>query len=566
MGLQEAISLFEQNKYIQALNEFISVYNCTQSEEIKNSIVTTISDCFIIPNDKEFREAYKENTSFFKENCNYMNCNIPQYDDLTMDMIPASDNCFFVWNNNSESFEGNIELEEDKCPDDNYGTLLIYGGEIELFDEIRATKYRKIYVVLPDVESRRRFFSYCKIPGLMEKCLDNCYFYESLQQFENHIVENGLYIPRKVIGIEKEILHDVFERVHDIRIRKEKITKPLISISIPSRNRGEATLNNVNHLRKLQYDEEIEIVVSNNGSTVGLDKYEEISRIADEDSRVVYGSFPPADFSASIEQVVSLSNGEFVVLCADEDRFYLECIEDCLNFVFFNRGKGGILFRLRNNKNIILYDDYDNENDVFNSVLSAFSTNYITGICFNNNLLKDNKIVEKLSAMYRGKNSYYAAYPHNTILAYLVRGYGFVGKAPIAFLKYDVSEEIERYSYEHAKADYAYMKLDTRLAHLDALMDIVLDLRLTSDITIGIIVELQDRVYKLMYGAYYTHMEDMVKEYTWDKCCERIYLHNLEMWKALRKKRVCNDEMSLKIELVLKKYYDIHLREHPSFA
>ena len=141
-------------------------------------------------------------------------------------------------------------------------------------------------------------------------------------------------------------------------MKNKKRTRPLLSICIPTKGRGEKALNNVKMLTKCPYDEEIEIVVSDNG-TEGDDEYyaciEEMSRV---DSRIVYKKYPPGVFCKSIEQVLGLTSGEFAVLCSDEDHMRIDKLDFALQHVFENRSKGGILFKSLSDRGVIFYEEY----------------------------------------------------------------------------------------------------------------------------------------------------------------------------------------------------------------
>ena len=97
-------------------------------------------------------------------------------------------------------------------------------------------------------------------------------------------------MPRLIVAKDSQIYTAFFEKLHEKRLL-EKQTKDnvFLTIGIPSYNRGKILLENIKHLQCLEYDAEIEFVVSNNGSQIEAEYYDQISKL--NDSRLVYTSF-----------------------------------------------------------------------------------------------------------------------------------------------------------------------------------------------------------------------------------------------------------------------------------
>ena len=140
---------------------------------------------------------------------------------------------------------------------------------------------------------------------------------------------------------------------------------------------------------------------------------------------------------------------------------------------------------------------------------------------------------------------------------------GMAAGGPVAFFKHDGTDEEENAVYEKYKAHYSYMNIENRLGHIDSETDILVDMGLSDDITIGIAVEMQERLYKLLYGAYACHPKDMLEKQSWEDCCKTIYEKNLAMWDEPKLKKLCKGDMHSKIKQVLKKYYEAHLEDRP---
>ncbi|WP_026526297.1 glycosyltransferase [Butyrivibrio sp. VCD2006] len=564
MGIQNALRLFDSEEYDMAMKEFITSFEDSESEEVKAMISDIIKENFVCPNLDEFKAGYNDNVKYMEHKGYLHGLTAPIFEKLVLRMIPVSDEKYYVWDDRTNEFcgKGAVDLDElrDLTHKRFFDSVLMdgYSDGREVFAELCENDYMHRYLVLDNEMSVLEFFSFITIPQIIEKYVGEIHVFVSKDELKAYLMETGNYLPRTVYCKNGYDYDDMLKEVHDARLKLEKKNKPYLSICIPTKDRGKEALENVKVLQRLPYDEEIEIVISNNGSTGEMEFYEQIQNEAEHDSRVSYGEFPASEFSYSIGQVLYISKGEFFVLLSDEDRLKTEEIGNALQFIYENEKKGAILFRLEDRNGEILYDDYNTTNDVFDSILSAFSVNYVTGICYSAAAIMDNDMAFKIWDKYSFKNCYFTSYAHNVLFAYAVRNRHMAGGGPVLFKK---EKETKSARYEDNKHNLTYLQLDTRLDHLDAQIDIVFDLQLSVDQTIGMIVELQERVYKLMYGAYYLHREDMNEISSWKDCCGKIYRHNVKMWDKSKLRKICQGDMHNRITEVLKKYYNIHLHD-----
>ena len=96
----------------------------------------------------------------------------------------------------------------------------------------------------------------------------------------------------------------------------------LLSICIPTYNRGHLALKHVQEILNIE-SQDIELVVSNNGSQVKKECYEQIKNI--QDSRLNYFEFNENQgFLINLCQVIKLSKGDFCMLLSDEDGIIAE--------------------------------------------------------------------------------------------------------------------------------------------------------------------------------------------------------------------------------------------------
>lgn len=192
------------------------------------------------------------------------------------------------------------------------------------------------------------------------------------------------------------------------------MSRPFISICIPSYNRGHRALKLVNELLEYTYDEPLEIVVSNNGSTKNIEGYETIKSMKDE--RIVYHEFDENhQFYGNLNQVIKMASGEFCMLLSDEDRIDIEVFNHCLNILSENRHLG--LLRARTTVNYPFCENcYSKAGE---EAIESFYLvgNYISGIFYNRSVVT-NELVDELCERYLNEKAYFY-YPHMFIETYI---------------------------------------------------------------------------------------------------------------------------------------------------
>ena len=93
------IEFFEAYKYEEAILSWIRAYNLGYKREI---ILENIYNCFILPNEQEFRCHYKQNS----ENLTHL-----PYESCSLDFIPICENRFYIYDKEENCFRGLIILE-----------------------------------------------------------------------------------------------------------------------------------------------------------------------------------------------------------------------------------------------------------------------------------------------------------------------------------------------------------------------------------------------------------------------------------------------------------------------
>lgn len=321
------ISEFEAGRYEEALDSFIlSYHNGKRKEDIMNIILS----CFVEPNIEELRMTYELNSNGITKFA---------YSDLTLMFIPVSDTIFYIYDRMQDCFLGKIDMdlyELNPRKLEFESALITDTWDLrEAIALLGGSYLRCIFWVTND---EKRSVSFLQIPGIMETCWGNVLLFQSdeLLQFYFEQMEEE-YLPHKIISKRMNHYKTVLKKIHEDRIHKPEAKREniFLSICIPTYNRGDDAYAAVCEALKSGYDQEIEVIVSNNASTCNTDGYERIKSI--KDNRLRYYEAPESmGFYGNIRQVVDMARGEFIVFQSDQERIISSAIPCYLNELYKN--------------------------------------------------------------------------------------------------------------------------------------------------------------------------------------------------------------------------------------
>ena len=283
-------------------------------------------------------------------------------------------------------------------------------------------QYNTVYIVLN--KNKEIFASFLKLPKIREYFLENAIIFENTKIMQLFFEEySEFYIPRSIIAKDSQEYVTFFKDLHKRRLlKKREKNNVFLTIGIPSYNRGKILLENVKQLLNLEYDAEIEIVVSNNGSKIEADYYDLISKI--NDSRLVYTSFEANQgYASNVLNVMTHASGHFLVMCSDEDFLVLDKLSGFIQFLFENlqmamsyTGGYGSNFE---NGTIQMYPAG------IQAIECAVNSNYLTGLVFNNSIISKYKQREFIC---RILCSFGDSHDNSTIWRCMEKSYLFMGK------------------------------------------------------------------------------------------------------------------------------------------
>lgn len=330
--LNYACMKFQDEKYDEALEAFALAYSKGYEQEW---IIKNIYDCYMAGNEAVFRETYEHRKVGTKI----------AYEDCSLDFIPYRDGEYYIFDKEIAKFRGLFSIsdlkEANMSPmlqkmEFSAAALVMGWNWNEVLPVLTAAKERNIYVICRDP---KRGSSFCKIPELQEY-MDNVIFFSDEEQFQEYFHRNtSEYLPHIVFGREEEqkILLKILEQEHNYRLTPEgrNMENVLLTIAVPTRNRGNLLIERMKNLCSIPYDAEIEFVVSKNGTALYQKEYETVANMPD--ARISY-----YDHGRDLKAVenwrysVEMSHGKYVLLVSDEDDVACDAVEHYLKLLHDN--------------------------------------------------------------------------------------------------------------------------------------------------------------------------------------------------------------------------------------
>ncbi|MCA1293974.1 glycosyltransferase [Paenibacillus sp. alder61] len=415
----------------------------------KDEIEEVILEAFVRPNLNEFRNLYEANINFLHKN-NYIDIEkIIHFDDLPFWLLPNGiPNEYYLYNKSQKLLQDKVTLftykQVQSLPTlDAFSDYLLLGdwnwNTVLAYNNSARKRSKKTYVVLKDIE---KSLSCLQGALLNSAIISNVVIFDSLDRFRQYMSSSDLFLPRNIINLSdsSSMPQYILDEIHDNRIHKDnrKGNRVLLSVCIPSYNRGKRAYENVVHLLQSQYDEEIEIILSNNGTQNETKAYyDKISEI--EDARLKYFAFNENQgFASNCCKVCELASGKFILLLSDEDLINLNNLHFIMNKLCISNDTISVMRTSSTTQ-------YNLSNLVANPGRDALinfmlSSNYMSGIILNNKLLKNYRGIEYIKENLNNSVCYW--YPH-MYWELLLCQYGFVESTDLVLVNEGKAEKSE---------------------------------------------------------------------------------------------------------------------------
>lgn len=401
--LANACSRFEEGNYSEALENFILAYNEGYEQEW---ILENIYRCYMAGNESEFQTSYEQC-------CIYRD--IP-YESCSLDFIPYKEGEYFIYDKIERKFlgavfsEGIRKAENFEREFDDVVVELEWDWR-EHQAPLKWTAGHNVYAICKD---RNRAVSFCKVPEFAEYFSRLTAFAdkESYQEYFHH--HTDVYLPRYYVSDKAGVqgLKQIWEEEHAYRLTPEGRNRDniLLTIGIPTYNRGCLALEKVQDLLEMVYDAEVEIVVSKHSTASYEEEYGKIGEISD--ARLHYGARSDwAELQENIRRTVELAKGQYILLVSDEDNVQMEALDHYL--AVLKQNPETVLVRARTKKQFF----FIKETKQFKGGFEAFSggaltNNYLSGIIIKREAFLKLPFAEIEEYIGDSVSALYMYYPH----------------------------------------------------------------------------------------------------------------------------------------------------------
>ncbi|MNM78820.1 N-glycosyltransferase [compost metagenome] len=379
-------------------------------------------EAFIKPNELEFKTNYEKNLQFLLSNESLCIQQTIDFDKLPYWLLPIEvENVYYLYNKKNKRIEEKINLFDYQSiaslpTTDSFSDYLVLlnwnpSNVISCVSTINRMN-KKSYIVLSDIG---KFLSCFQGALLDNSILSNVLIFDQLENMNDYFMRTGAFLPRNIVNFidskKKDQSEEILSNIHNRRLthQQRKGDRVLLSICIPSFNRGNRAYDNVLHLLQSQYDEEIEIILSNNGTkNETAQHYNKIKEI--NDARLTYFAFDENQgYALNCCKLCELAKGEFILIASDEDLVNLSLLGEVMN-------------QLHDSKEVLSYMKTSSTNfyKLQNSYKKAgkdamltymLNSLYVSGIIMNNSILKQHKGIEYVRE-HLNDNSVCYWYPH----------------------------------------------------------------------------------------------------------------------------------------------------------
>ena len=107
--IEQAVELFENFKYREAIAAFAEVYDQSEDENERKTIFDMLDEAFYAPNSDELRANYSKNIEVLKEYPYFFDKTFREYDDLNFQLFPVSDEYFYCYSKKKDCFFGEYD-------------------------------------------------------------------------------------------------------------------------------------------------------------------------------------------------------------------------------------------------------------------------------------------------------------------------------------------------------------------------------------------------------------------------------------------------------------------------
>ena len=288
----------------------------------------------------------------------------------------------------------------------------------------------------------------------------------------------------------------------------------LLSICVPSYNRGHRAFELVMKLLSMNYGEEIEIICSNNGSDKNVEGYRKLKEIVD--GRFRYFEFSEnKGYVGNVNQVIKMSRAKFCLLLSDEDMvvepnldFYIRLLREYPQLAIVKSRTSKMYNHLK--------DCYE---DAGKKAIKAFymNGNYVSGVIYNRSIITDG-VIDEYAQRYK-ENIAYRYYPHMFYDAYALI-HGDFASSEVWLVDEGTAELDLMVAKNGPNTPIAvYGTWESRLAQMNGFAEQIYDMEVAPDIKFQMFIQLCEKTSFLVN----LHRDKYIKDgYDWKKIMYRV--------------------------------------------
>lgn len=487
---------------------------------------------YVQPNEEYFRENYAKNCL----------CSKIKYEECVLDFVPVSEHEYLIMDNESRQLCGTFTTGDFRSePTENTVTSILIADEWDIrkiMPVIFSKKWSSIYFVLN--QSAAKFASFFKLENFLAVLSPNVKFFADTAEMRQYfLADYDAYLPRKIVGVQPEKYEEIFQEIHDTRISSGIPSQNvLLSICIPSYNRGNFALRAVRTALTSKFDAEIEIVVCDNGSTENIEGYQEIE--ATKDSRLRYYRSPKnGGYHYNIMNCLHKASGKFALFSSDEDTIIPENLGLALDWLSNHLTDVGVcIFSGSGNKEWEISREQTFEPGI-KAIIRVCNMNYITGCCFNMDHIKTLDLFRLETEL--SSNYYYNIYTHCALGLFL----GFQFKVINSSIPMWYYEEKRAQNYDTDGEINGIVRFTLPENRSLQMLDIVMLVK--DKVSEQELLELvESRLYSFydMLSGLYKYPKfasTFLKMYSWVDICVLHYKNCLHLFKELEMEGVIQD-------------------------
>lgn len=394
-----------------------------ESDFLRSANVNKIFDEFYMTYVQPNAAAFKKN---YCKNCSMLDA--VGYDECTLDFIPITDEEFVMVDNQNRCFCGTFIArpykEDSKIERSIFSILIADEWDIrKVMPVILEKRWSYVYFVLN--QEAKEFASFFKLKEFLATLPPNVKFFATTEEMRQYFLsDHDAYLPRRIVASEPEKYETLFEEIHDARIQSGiPSNNVFLSICIPTYNRGELALKAVKNTLSMEFDAEIEVFVSDNGSTIEKEAYEEIANM--QDSRIrYYRAKENGGIVFNVMNCLRRARGHFALFLSDEDPLVVENVGTALEWLIQRAPIAGCIFSCPEGNICYHYSEEKVSDSGVDAVARALDSGYLSGTCLNLAYIKAQDLFAEIEKF--KENEFFKLFPYSVMMALSALRFDFI--------------------------------------------------------------------------------------------------------------------------------------------